>query len=44
MITTAWYSALGIPIDDSGKVNYPLNGNIFLIVKGRTLSKLITTY
>lgn len=31
MITTAWYSALGIPIDDSGKlVNYPSNGKYLL--------------
>ncbi|NBJ29686.1 inovirus Gp2 family protein [Citrobacter sp. DNRA3] len=31
MITTAWYSALGIPIDDSGKlVNYPSNGKYIL--------------
>jgi len=31
MITTAWYSALGIPIDSSGKlVNYPPNGKYLL--------------
>ncbi|WP_431224936.1 inovirus Gp2 family protein [Serratia sp. L9] len=31
MITTAWYSALGIPIDGSGKlVNYPSNGKYLL--------------
>lgn len=31
MITTAWYSALGIPIDESGKlVNYPSNGKYLL--------------
>lgn len=31
MITTAWYSALGIPIDVSGKlVNYPSNGKYLL--------------
>ncbi|EKN3731544.1 TPA: inovirus Gp2 family protein [Yersinia enterocolitica] len=31
MITTAWYSALGIPLDDSGKlVNYPSNGKYLL--------------
>ncbi|EMA1801336.1 inovirus Gp2 family protein [Cronobacter turicensis] len=31
MITTAWYSALGIPIVDSGKlVNYPSNGKYLL--------------
>lgn len=31
MITTSWYSALAIPIDDSGKlVNYPSNGKYLL--------------
>ncbi len=40
MITTAWYSALGIPIDDSGKlVNYPSNGKYLLNRKRNNFEK-----
>ncbi|WP_312285219.1 inovirus Gp2 family protein [Yokenella regensburgei] len=41
MITTAWYSALGIPIDESGKlVNYPSNGKYLLNRKRDNFEKI----